>query len=150
MTFKEALYKVQKSPLARSLGWLLYTLVVYLGLAFLGWGAAGGLQGFFTNPARTAFVALFVIQELLIAYVRWRMPDPPRLRGEAWFNQLTSERWRFLNLEMIYALAPFSDRQGIAVLAGVEWVRVLGLALFAAQAPGCSGRLSPGAGIYPW
>src|SRR5512138_687840 len=104
MAVRETVRKMTRSPMLRSLGILIYSLGIYLGLSLLGWAAAGGLRGFFDHPARTAFIALLVIQELLAAAVRWRLPDPPVRREEAWFTQLTSERWRFLNLEMIYAL----------------------------------------------
>lgn len=122
----------RKSPAAASLGPLAYTLVVDLGLMLLGWAIAGGGGRFQANPARTAVVILFVLAEIAAAVIRWRIAEPAEARPEAWYNDLYREDWRFLNQEMIFALAPFSDRGEIAVLPDNAWIRLAGVAMFAA------------------
>jgi len=118
----------------RSLALMLFNLLVYGGLVLAGWSAAGGLHGYFDNPARSAFLGLLFLQEAAAAWVRWQIPVPAAPPRPRWFEEISAENWRFLNQDMIYALAPFSDRQGIVVLGESVALRMAALVLFCAAA----------------
>jgi protein-S-isoprenylcysteine O-methyltransferase Ste14 len=109
---------------------LLVGIAIFVGLPLVGWGL-GDIPSFFSKPARLTYVVLVIVLQLLVVI---RMPSVGRNRGPG-TRTIRRQQVAVLLLQVlslaIVLVAPFSDRGGIAVLAGLELLRYLGLVLFA-------------------
>jgi hypothetical protein len=107
----------------RGIGFLVSTMVMYLGIPLLGWGL-GDLEGFFSMGQRLAYA--LVILALGFA-VGWQALDAPEgIRGgEGREDKLVSRQSviRITVILLLYAallFLPFADRRGIGTLGGIR------------------------------
>src|SRR5512140_2993311 len=92
---------------------LLYELVVYLVLPFLGWplGTSGtlfanlgqDLADYAANPLRLVFAGLVVAQAVATGLIQSRLPPPPR-RSRL---RTSANQWRGIAFETILVLSPY-------------------------------------------
>lgn len=106
----------------------LTSLLIFVGLALMGWGLAG-LPLFFENPARTAYV--LVIAVLQIAAI-WYNPQVGRY-NEQRQSGVPRHELDLILIQLfslgIVVLAPFSDRRSLLVLGFGDIGRYIGLFL---------------------
>jgi protein-S-isoprenylcysteine O-methyltransferase Ste14 len=109
---------------------LLFGIVLFIGLPFVGWGITD-IRGFVGNPARLGYIIITILTQIIVVIV---IPDVGRNRGKG--NKII--RRQHLALILIQTLsiaivmaAPYSDRRGIAVLSNTEIFRYIGLGLYA-------------------
>jgi protein-S-isoprenylcysteine O-methyltransferase Ste14 len=104
-----------------------FTIVIYLGLPLLGWGL-GGLQGFFSDPARVGFALLTGLGAILAAYQGLVIPEGQGQKEKRVARQsIFLLVFGLLGMALLFLL-PFCDRQSIAVMPESQGLRLLGLA----------------------
>jgi protein-S-isoprenylcysteine O-methyltransferase Ste14 len=115
-------------------GLLVLTLIVGLAVPLLGWGL-DDVAGFFSHPARLAYVASMAVVLGLLGYRAFTLPRDynPISRGRA--DRLVSRQsvMPLVNRAIVFAaffLCPYSDGHDFLVIPGGDWLRYLGLVLF--------------------
>ncbi len=104
------------------------TLLVYLGLPILGWGA-GDLKGFFAEPARLGLALFVLVSALLAGYQGMVIPERQDQKEKRVARQTVYLIViQLLGLAFMLTLG-FCDRRGIAVLPEGEGIRIAGLVL---------------------
>ena len=103
-------------------------LILFIGLALLGWGLRH-LPQFFDNPARSAYVIVILLLQLFaVAY----NPQTGRHRGQEKSgitkNKIDLNLIQLFSLSIVF-LAPFSDNRSIVILNFGDGIRYLGLVL---------------------
>ncbi len=105
---------------------MVLSIAVAVLLMFVAWGIRD-LRGFFSSPARTAFLVLLLAEMLGSMVV---IQTPPFRKGR---RTPGGQRALFLALQAVtvgsIVFQPYADRRGLLVIEA-EWVRWLGLALF--------------------
>ena len=107
---------------------LIIGLILFIGLALLGWGLRQ-LPQFFDLPARSAYVIVILFLQLFaVAY----NPQTGRHRGQGRSgitrNKIDLILIQLFSLSIVF-LAPFSDKRSIATLNFGDGIRYLGLVL---------------------
>ena len=115
-------------------GFVLTTVVMYLGIPLLGWGL-GDLRGFFSRGPRLAYALLVLVLGLAVGWQTLRSPEGIR-GGKGRKDKLVSRQTviRIAVILLLYAgllFVPYADRRGIGRLYGGPGVRWIGVALFA-------------------
>jgi protein-S-isoprenylcysteine O-methyltransferase Ste14 len=110
---------------------LLAGVLIFVGLPILGWGV-GDIGGFFAHPARLGYVVLMILLQIFVAL---RFPGVGRSGGKG--MKLVQRQQAAVALMQVFSLAivifaPFSDRHDFGALGGGDWLRYVGLVLFAA------------------
>ncbi len=108
---------------------LLAGILIFVGLPLVGWGI-GDVQGFMTHVARLAYVFLSILLQALVV-IRLPQVGGDRQGG----GDIDRQQRLILMLIQLLSLAivivaPYSDRRAIAVLAGMDFLRYIGLVLF--------------------
>ena len=103
-------------------------LILFIGLALLGWGLRQ-LPQYFDHPARSAYVIVILLLQLFaVAY----NPQTGRLRGQPRSgitrNKIDLILIQLFSLSIVF-LAPFSDKRSIATLNFGDGIRYFGLVL---------------------
>jgi protein-S-isoprenylcysteine O-methyltransferase Ste14 len=117
----------------RGLGFLVSTILMYLGIPLLGWGL-GGLRGFLSMPQRLAYALTVLALGLAVGWQAVRSPEG--IRGGSGREEKRVARQSVIRIAVILLLyfallfLPFADRRGIGALAGNPWVRWAGVVLF--------------------
>jgi protein-S-isoprenylcysteine O-methyltransferase Ste14 len=116
------------STTVRSTITLLVGILIFIGLPLVSWGI-GDIQGFMAHPARRIYVILAILLQTLVV-IRIPQVGSGRQGGEIDPRQrLILLLIQLLSLAIVI-IAPYSDRRAIAVLAGMEFLRYIGLVLF--------------------
>jgi protein-S-isoprenylcysteine O-methyltransferase Ste14 len=106
-----------------------FGIFLFAGLPLIGWGIFD-LPGYFSNPARTAYIAIVVLMQIAIVLA---FPDIGR-QGTVGKTSVQRQRLAIVLLQVlslaIVVLAPFSDRRGIGTFSSLDWLRYLGLGIF--------------------
>jgi len=117
----------------RGLGFLLVTIVIYLGVPLLGWGAED-LAGFFASAPRAAYAGVVLLFGLAVGLQA--IEHPEGIRGGKEQEGKRVPRQHIVRLAIVSALygglflLPFADRRALLVMAESAAVRWAGL-LFA-------------------
>jgi protein-S-isoprenylcysteine O-methyltransferase Ste14 len=119
---------------ARGLGYMLATIIIYLGVPLVGWGAAD-LEGFFDHPGRAAYAV--VVATFGLAVGIQGLTSPQGIRGGREQRDKRVTRQHAVRLIMVailygglFSLA-YADRRGILVMGDVPAARWAGLLLSA-------------------
>ncbi len=99
-------------------------MIIFLGLALLAWGLRD-MRGFFSNPVRSVFAVLVVIQSLSAAWTVYQ--TPPHFEHEHRFDLA---RWHAYTFETIFVLAAYGDRKLILAWDENMPLRWVGVALY--------------------
>jgi protein-S-isoprenylcysteine O-methyltransferase Ste14 len=119
---------------ARGLGYLLATVLIYLGVPLLGWGLAD-LEGFFSQAARAAYA--IVVAAFGVAVGVQGLTSPEGIRGgkEQQGKRVARQHAvRLIMVAMLYGglfFLAFADRRGILVMTEAPATRWAGLLLTA-------------------
>jgi protein-S-isoprenylcysteine O-methyltransferase Ste14 len=120
--------------LLASLGLIALTLTLYAGLFLLGWGP-GDLGGFFSEPARAAYIAFIVLMALVTPYISSLIPEGIGDKGREEKHRTRQDvAWaaaRPLLVILILAM-PFCDRRDLLTMPESSSLRWSGLVLVAA------------------
>ena len=104
-------------------------IFLFAGLPLIGWGIFD-LLGYFSNPARTAYIAIVVVMQIAIVVA---FPEIGR-QGSPGKATVQRQKLAIVLLQVlslaIVLLAPFCDRRRIGALPSLDWLRFLGLAIF--------------------
>lgn len=104
--------------------------VLFLGLSLLGWGVAD-IQGFMSQPARLAYSVLVIVLQFIIAA---KFPEAGRNQGQGTRlvrrQQIAVGLLQVLSLAMVI-VSPWSDRHNLLAFDGADFLRYVGLILFA-------------------
>jgi protein-S-isoprenylcysteine O-methyltransferase Ste14 len=118
----------------RGMGFVLTTLVVYLGLPLVGWGL-GNLRGFLSLAPRVGYALVVAALAMAVAAVGIDSPESIRgskgPRGKLIARQSIVRSVLMAALFGALALLPFADRRGIGVLPESPAGRWAGVVLFA-------------------
>jgi protein-S-isoprenylcysteine O-methyltransferase Ste14 len=119
--------------IVRGLGYLISTIVIYLGIPLLGWGI-GDLQAFFSMSQRLGYALVVVVVGFAVG---WKaLDDPVGIRGGTGRRDKLVARQRFIRIAITLLLfvallfLPFADRQDIGVLTSGPVIRWIGVILF--------------------
>jgi protein-S-isoprenylcysteine O-methyltransferase Ste14 len=117
----------------RGIGFILTTLIFYLGLSLLGWGV-DDLGGFFSMPQRFGYAIAILALSLAVGFQAIETPEGVRGGGGQQGKLLLRQRIAaiFVTMLLLFALVflPFADRRSLAVMAANDASRWAGLALF--------------------
>jgi protein-S-isoprenylcysteine O-methyltransferase Ste14 len=119
----------------RGFGFMIATLLLYLGVPLLGWGL-GNLPGYFSSSQRTAYAVVVTLFGLAVGYQAIDTPEGIR-GGKGQPGKLVSRQSavRFAVIIFLYValfFLPFADRRSIGVMPGVpawQWVGLILTAL---------------------
>ena len=117
-----------------SLVLITFTLVIYAGLFLLGWGLRD-IPGFFSEPARAAYICFVVLMALVIPYISSLIPEGIGDKGREEKHRTRQDIvWAIARpLLVILILAmPFCDRRDLLTLPESSSLRWSGLALVVA------------------
>ena len=118
------------STVLRSAITLLAGIAIFVGLPLVGWGVMD-VHGFIGHPARLGYIVLVV---LLHVFVVIKISGVGRNRGKG-EKTVPLQRWTLVLIQVqslaIVLSGPYSDRREFAVLGDMEFVRYMGLGLFA-------------------
>jgi protein-S-isoprenylcysteine O-methyltransferase Ste14 len=118
----------------RSLGFLITTLVMFLGLPLLGWGF-DDFYGFFSLHQRLGYAVVVLMLGFAAAYQAYDNPEGNRSgRGEK--DKLVKRQSivRYVVVFLLYAalfFLPYTDRRGIGLINDEHMIRWAGLICFA-------------------
>lgn len=119
---------------ARGLGYMLATIIIYLGVPLVGWGAAG-IEGFFAHGARAAYAV--VVAAFGLAVGIQGLTAPQGIRGgqeqqEKRVGRQHAVRWIMVAILYggLFSLS-FADRRELFVMSESPAVRWVGLVLAA-------------------
>jgi len=108
---------------------LIVGLLIFAGVPLLGWGVKD-LHGFFQHPARSGYIILTLIAEILIVLL------VPNVGKDGGAGRETVRRQRIVIVLLqifpllLVFLSPWADRRGFAVIGNAELFRYIGLILF--------------------
>lgn len=117
----------------RGLGYLVSTIVIYLGIPLLGWGI-GDLRSFFSMSQRLGYALIVVALGFAVGWQA--LEDPIGIRGGTGRRDKLVTRQRFIRIAITLLLfvallfLPFADRHAIGVLIGGPVIRWVGVVLF--------------------
>jgi protein-S-isoprenylcysteine O-methyltransferase Ste14 len=118
----------------RGVGFLITTLLLYLGIPLFGWGL-DDLPGFFSMNQRLGYGLIILVLGLAVGYQAIETPEG--VRGSRGQEGKLVARQSIIRVVAVFlllgalAFLPFSDRRGIGVLTDNQVIRWAGLALFA-------------------
>ncbi len=107
------------------------TIILYVGLFLLGWGL-GDIPGFFTNPARAAYVLFMFLMALAAPFIARLVPEGIGDKGREEKHQTQQDiAWNIARpfLVLIILAMPFCDRRDILTMPDVSALRWTGLVL---------------------
>jgi len=119
--------------LLRAFGFLITTMVMYLGIPLLGWGL-GDLPGFFSSGPRLAYAMLVLALGLAVGWQALRSPQG--IRGGKGREEKRVSRQRVVRIAVILLLyagllfVPYADRRDTGTLSAGPVVRWVGVVLF--------------------
>ena len=117
-----------------SLGLIVLTLTLYAGLFLLGWGLRD-IPGFFSEPARAAYIGFVVLMALVTPYISSLIPEGIGDKGREEKHRTRQDiAWavaRPILLILILAM-PFCDRRDLLTMPENSSLRWSGLALVVA------------------
>ncbi|MGD9029800.1 MAG: isoprenylcysteine carboxylmethyltransferase family protein [Anaerolineae bacterium] len=117
----------------RSLGYLVTTLVMYLGIPLLGWGLFD-LRRFLSLGPRLACALVVLALGLSVGWQAFRSPEGTSGgsgREESRISRQSVVRVIVIALMYVALLfLPFADRRKIGVLMGTLWARWVGVVVF--------------------
>lgn len=125
---------MQMKKLLTSLGLIALTLTLYAGLFLLGWGL-GDLRGFFSEPARAAYIAFIVLMALVAPYISSLIPEGIGDKGREEKHRTRQDiAWATARpiLVILILSMPYCDRRDLLTMPDVSALRWSGLALVAA------------------
>jgi protein-S-isoprenylcysteine O-methyltransferase Ste14 len=117
----------------RAIGFLVNTILIYLGLPLLGWGIRD-LKGFFSLNQRLGYAIAIIAFSLAVGHVAIHIPES--IRGGKGQEGKLVFRQRIVHLLVVLLLfgglvfLPFGDRHNIGVMSLVPRARWAGLILF--------------------
>jgi protein-S-isoprenylcysteine O-methyltransferase Ste14 len=117
----------------RSFGYLVSTVLMYLGIPLLGWGL-GDLRGFFSMGPRLAYALVVLVAGLAVGWQAVRSPEG--IRGGPGREDRRVSRQSVIRVTVILLLyaalffLPFADRRGVGTLANNPALRWIGVLLF--------------------
>jgi len=117
--------------LLASLGLIAFTLVIYAGLFLLGWGL-GDIPGFFSEPARTAYIGFVVLMALVTPYISSLIPEGIGDKGREEKHRTRQDvAWNVARpfLLILILSMPYCDRHDILTMPENSSLRWSGLAL---------------------
>jgi protein-S-isoprenylcysteine O-methyltransferase Ste14 len=118
----------------RGFGFLIATVILYLGVPLMGWGL-GHLVGFFSASHRFAYAVLVVAFGLAVGYQAIDAPEGIRGRrgqeGKLVSRQTVVRIVLVIGLYVALFLLPFADRRSVGVYTGGQPGAWLGLVLIA-------------------
>jgi len=120
--------------LLAALGLIALTLTLYAGLFLLGWGP-GDLRGFFSEPARTAYIAFIVLMALVTPYISSLIPEGIGDKGREEKHRTRQDiAWAVARpiLVILILAMPFCGRRDLLTMPESSPLRWMGLALVAA------------------
>jgi protein-S-isoprenylcysteine O-methyltransferase Ste14 len=117
-----------------TLGLIALTLTLYTGLFLLGWGL-GDIPGFFSEPARAAYIGFVVLMALATPFITHLIPEGIGDKGREEKHRTRQDiAWavaRPLLVILILAM-PFCDRRDLLTMPDLSSLRWSGLALVVA------------------
>jgi protein-S-isoprenylcysteine O-methyltransferase Ste14 len=117
----------------RGFSFVLTTLLIYLGLTLLGWGA-DDLGGFFSMPQRSGYTVAVLALSIGVGCQAIEAPEGVRGAGGQRGKLLIRQRITAIlaTLLLLFALVflPFADRRNLGIMAVNDISRWAGLALF--------------------
>ena len=120
--------------ISRGFGFLIATVLLYLGVPLMGWGL-GHLEGFFSASQRFAYAVLVVVFGLAVGYQAIDAPEGIRGRrgqeGKLVSRQTVVRIVLVIGLYAALFLLPFADRRSVGVFADGQPGAWLGLVLIA-------------------
>jgi protein-S-isoprenylcysteine O-methyltransferase Ste14 len=116
--------KIFKSKPWAAANQLFSTSFIYLGLVLLAWGL-NDVKGFLSNPVRTAFVVVVIVQAGILAWLVYITPPHPEHE-----HHFDLARWHSYMFETIFVLATFGDRRNILTWQENMPLRWLGLGIY--------------------
>jgi protein-S-isoprenylcysteine O-methyltransferase Ste14 len=122
------------NKLLTTLGLIVLTLTLYAGLFLLGWGL-GDLRGFFSEPARAAYIGFVVLMSLATPFITRLIPEGIGDKGREEKHRTRQDiAWNVARpLLVILILAmPYCDRHDILTMPESLFLRWCGLALVVA------------------
>ena len=117
-----------------ALGLIALTLALYAGLFLLGWGL-GDLGGFFSEPARAAYIAFIVLMALVTPYISSLIPEGIGDKGREERHKTRQDvAWNVARpfLVILILAMPFCDRRDILTMPDISSLRWTGLGLVVA------------------
>jgi protein-S-isoprenylcysteine O-methyltransferase Ste14 len=120
--------------LLTSLGLIALTLTLYAGLFLLGWGLRD-IPGFFSEPARAAYIGFVVLMALATPFITRLIPEGIGDKGREEKHRTRQDvAWAIARpiLVILILSMPFCDRHDILTMPDVSTLRWIGLALVAA------------------
>jgi len=105
-----------------------FTLLVYLGLPLAGWGLRD-VRGFLSDPARLGLALFILISAFAAAWQGMVIPERQDQKEKRVARQTVFLAAVELLGAALLVLFGYADRRGLAVLPGLAWLRLLGLAL---------------------
>jgi protein-S-isoprenylcysteine O-methyltransferase Ste14 len=117
-----------------ALGLIALTFTLYAGLFLLGWGL-GDLRGFFSEPARAAYIALIVLMALATPFITKLIPEGIGGKGREEKHRSRQDiAWAVARpiLLILILVMPFCDRRDLLTMPESTSLRWIGLALVVA------------------
>lgn len=109
-------------------GLVLQTLLAY-GVLFAGWGF-DDLAGFFAHPARTGLIVVALAS--LVWLIAWRLNPQPFRQGTKPVGGQRLGLVLLLSFSLVFVyFLPYADRRALFTFEGADFLRYLGLALYA-------------------
>ena len=122
-------WRAELTRLTTTLGKLIIGILIFAGVPLIGWGLRH-LESYFQNPARTAYIFLAIILQIVV--VIW-LPEVGSHRGResssSLRNQLMTISLQIFPLGILF-LAPFSDRRSLGTIPDGQFLRYLGLLIY--------------------
>jgi protein-S-isoprenylcysteine O-methyltransferase Ste14 len=123
---------MKKLPTALEL--IAFTLAIYAGLFLLGWGL-GDLRGFFSEPARAAYIVFIALMALATPYITKLIPEGTGDKGREEKHKTRQDlAWNIARPFLLLAIVamPFCDRRDLLTMPESSSIRWVGLALVGA------------------
>jgi protein-S-isoprenylcysteine O-methyltransferase Ste14 len=120
--------------LLAALGLIALTFTLYAALFLLGWGL-GDLRGFFSEPARAAYIAFIALMALATPFVARLIPEGIGDKGREERHKTRQDlAWNVARpFLLIFILAmPYCDRRDLLTMPDISFLRWAGLALVVA------------------
>jgi len=117
--------------LLAALGLIALTFTLYAGLFLLGWGL-GDLRGFFSEPARTAYIGFVVLMALATPFITHLIPEGIGDKGREEKHRTRQDvAWNVARpfLVILILAMPFCDRRDLLTMPENSSLRWSGLAL---------------------
>jgi protein-S-isoprenylcysteine O-methyltransferase Ste14 len=117
-----------------SLGLIFLILTLYAGLFLLGWGL-GDLSGFFSEPARAAYIAFIVLMALATPFLARLIPEGIGDKGREEKHRTRQDvAWAIARpiLVILILAVPYCDRHDILTMPESSSLRWAGMALVVA------------------